>query len=528
MGMVQSLGRIIDHPKIDMDPDEYDRIRLDRKYLEGDFDKVHYYNTYGEKVTRPYVGLNMMQVIVRRMASLLYNEQSKISVDTSDTYSDGAPHDVSNDPANVFIQGVLGDNDFNKNFEYYLESELALGGLAIRPYVDQTTGKIKLSWVQAPTFFPLRSNTNAINSAAIATKSQRTEAGAQAYYTLLEFHEWAPTGYTITNELYRSTQPNVVGDQVPLSQLYPDLTPTAQLDPTLFTRPLFVYIKPAGFNNRNISSPLGVGIADNALTTLKQINDAYDQFNWEVEMGQRRVIVPERTTHVEMGPDGDTGHQVFDPNQNVFIGASLGMDSETIQDLTTDIRSQEYIDSLNQFLKTLEMQVGLSVGTFSFDATGLKTATEVVSENSMTYQTRNSHLTMIERGIKELVVSICELAAGTVYNGKKLYSGPIPTVNQVTVDFDDGVFTDKSATADYWIKLQAAGLVPRYIAMSHVLGITEDQAKDYIAEMGAQSVATTPTPNSGLFGDTDSGTSNAPNDDSGADNGDSGDTGGGD
>ncbi len=509
LGMVDQLGSILDHPKIDMDAGEYDRIAADRRYFEGDFKLIHYLNTEHQLKKRPYVSLNMLQVICRRMASLLYNEQAKITVDTSNSSgdSDDAKADIK-DAANDFVQKVLGDNDFNKNFEYYLESCLALGGLAIRPYVDPVTKSIKLAWAQAPTFYPLKANTNNISSAAIATHSERTENGSQAYYTLLEFHEWQADQYTITNELYRSDSKASVGLRVPLGDIYPDLAETANLDTSVFTRPLFVYLKPAGFNNRNLSSPLGVGIADNARNTLRQINDTYDQFNWEVKMGQRRVLVPESTTQTFQTTTKDGKEQleqVFDPDQNVFLKANLGMDNDTITDLTSDIRATDYIASLNHFLKTLEMQVGLSVGTFSFDgAGGLKTATEVVSEDSQTYQTRNSHLTMVERAIQELCVSICQLASGTVIDGQRLYSGPLPTVDQVSVDFDDGVFTDKKATADYWIALKAAGIVPDYVATARILGISEERAKEMLAEIADKTAAEVDPHEAGMFGDTDS------------------------
>ena len=172
----------------------------------------------------------------------------------------------------------------------------------------------------------------------------------------------------------------------------------------------------------------------------------------------------------------------------------------SVTDLTTPIRASDYVTSMNQFLKTLEMQVGLSAGTFSFDGQSVKTATEVVSENSMTYQTRNSHLTMVERAIQELAVSICELGRATVINNSNIYSGPIPTIDQVTVDFDDGIFTDKAATADYWIKLQAAGLCADWQAIMHVQGVTEDQARKIAAEIAGDTIDNTKDPTAGLFG----------------------------
>lgn len=54
----------------------------------------------------------------------------------------------------------------------------------------------------------------------------------------------------------------------------------------------FVYLpKPPGMNNKDINSPLGLSIFDNAKSTINFINTTYDEFRWEVKMGQRRVIV---------------------------------------------------------------------------------------------------------------------------------------------------------------------------------------------------------------------------------------------
>lgn len=505
VGLGQELSAITDHPKINVDPNEYTRIDRDKLYFKGIFPDVKYQNSDHIRKERPYISLNMMQVVCRRLASLLYNEQSKVSIDTRDAsklqnQSTEAPDDETND----FVQSVLSANNFGKDFERYLESGLAMGGLVIRPYVDAETGAIKLAWIQAPNFFPLRSNTNEVTEAAIATPTTVTEHGRTIYYTLLEFHEWQPRGYTITNELYRSDVKGTVGKQVPVNTLYPDLADTVNMPG--FSRPLFVYLKPAGFNNKSLNSPLGIGVCENALTTLKQLNDAYDQFNWEIQMGQRRIGVPEAMTDVTFIQNGvEEAKQTFDPDQNVFLTLPGDPDKLEITDLTSAIRANDYVTSINQFLKTLEMQVGLSAGTFSFDGQSLKTATEVVSENSMTYQTRNSHLTMVEQAIKELVISICELGEATVINGKTLLptTVKIPTADQITVDFDDGIFTDKAATADYWIKLQTAGLCTDWQAIMHIQRVPEEQARKLAEEIAAEVAGKTPDTNEGMFGDGD-------------------------
>ncbi|WP_436645086.1 phage portal protein [Latilactobacillus sakei] len=472
--MVNSLTKIVDHPKINVEQSEYDRIAKSLQYFEGGFDDVKYHNSDHELKTRPYMSINMMKVVAKRMASLLYNEQCRINVGGDNEFED----------ANEFIQATFSDNDFNKNFECYLESDLALGGLVIRPYFDVGQGKIKLSWCQAPTVYPLRNNTNDVSEIAIASVNQTIENDKVVYYTLLEFHEWVNGAYQITNELYRSENKSVVGIQVPLAsyEAYKDIAPVAVLNEV--TRPVFIYLKPQGFNNRNITSPLGIGVCDNALSTLKHIDDTFDQFNWEIKMGQRRVAVPEDLTSLAIDERGKSQpKQVFDSNQNVFV--KMRGDSEEgfkITDMTSEIRSQAYIEALNNALQVLEMQVGLTAGTFSFDAKGgLKTATEVVSENSMTQQTRSSQLTMVDRAIKELIISILELAKA--YGA---YIGEVPTMGDISIDFDDGVVTDKQQQLDFFTQAKSAGFVSTKLAVKKIFGYTDDQADDLIKEINEE------------------------------------------
>lgn len=466
MGVTNTLTNITDHPRIGVPEAEYDRIRENLKYFESKFKDVTYRNTYGEIRHRPYTSLNMAQVLVRRMASLLVNEQMTFTI-------------ADNKSADDYVHDVFSKNDFIKNFERYLESGLALGGLAMRPYVDGD--EIKIAYVQAPVFFPLQSNANDISEAAIATKTTTVEGKNTVYWTLLEFHSWDGNKYVIDNELYRSMDENTVGVRQTLSanEIYANLADHSELDN--FTRPLFVYLKPFGFNNRDITSPLGLSIFDNARSTLRQINDAYDQFHWEVKMGQRRVMVPENLT--QMTNERGEFVQFFDTDQNVYVGLNGDMDDSKITDLSTDIRADQFIQSINQFIKTLEMQTGLSAGTFSFDAAnGLKTATEVVSENSMTYQTRNSHLNNVERALQELVVTVLELATAEGF-----YHGVIPTIGDVQFNFDDGVFTDKSVQLAYYTQATAAGLISKKRAIMKVLDVPEDEAMEILQEIADES-----------------------------------------
>lgn len=473
-----NLNSILDHPKIAVSQEEYSRIQHNLTYYQSKFDDVEYINSEGDVKRRKFNHLPIARTASKKIASLVYNEQAEITSD--------------NKSVDEFISYTLDNDRFNKNFERYLESGLALGGLAMRPYVDGD--RIRVAFVQAPVFLPLQSNTQDVSNAAILTKTIKSEGRKNVYYTLVEFHEWVTADgneqgstkdksyYRITNELYKSDISDALGQRVNLSELYPDLEPVTMFKD--LSRPLFTYLKTPGMNNKDINSPLGLSIFDNAKTTIDFINRTYDEFMWEVRMGQRRVIIPEQMAKLtaQRGDGSITFKRRFETDQNIYTQLGGGdMDANSIKDITTPIRSNDYITAISEGLKLFEMQIGVSAGMFSFDGKSMKTATEVVSENSDTYQMRNSIAALVEQSIKELCVSICELGKAT-----GLYKGEIPELEDISVNLDDGVFTDRNAELAYWMQMVSAGFAPQRLGIQKTLNVSEEEAKDYLVEINGE------------------------------------------
>ncbi len=473
-----NLNSVLDHPKIAVSQEEYSRIQHNLTYYQSKFDDVEYINSEGDVKRRKFNHLPIARTASKKIASLVYNEQAEITSD--------------NKSVDEFISYTFDNDRFNKNFERYLESGLALGGLAMRPYVDGD--RIRVAFVQAPVFLPLQSNTQDVSNAAILTKTIKSEGRKNVYYTLVEFHEWVTADgneqgstkdksyYRITNELYKSDISDALGQRVNLSELYPDLEPVTMFKD--LSRPLFTYLKTPGMNNKDINSPLGLSIFDNAKTTIDFINRTYDEFMWEVRMGQRRVIIPEQMTKLTaQREDGSiTFKRRFETDQNIYTQLGGGnMDANSIKDITTPIRSNDYITAISEGLKLFEMQIGVSAGMFSFDGKSMKTATEVVSENSDTYQMRNSIAALVEQSIKELCVSICELCKAT-----GLYKGEIPELEDISVNLDDGVFTDRNAELSYWMQMVSAGFAPQRLGIQKTLNVSEEEANKYLAEINGE------------------------------------------
>ncbi|WP_438836264.1 phage portal protein [Streptococcus pluranimalium] len=465
----QTLSQITDHPKVAVSSQEYQRIKDNQRYFAGSYPQIEYKDSNGRLTKRDFNHLPIGRTASKKIASLVFNEQAEIKVD--------------DEKANEFIQQQLHNDRFIKNFERYLESCLALGGLAMRPYVDKD--KVRVAFIQAPVFLPLQSNTQDVSSAAIITKTIKSEGNKQKYYTLIELHEWSKDDkYTVTNELYKSDNQNIVGARVPLSELYEDLEEVVDLNG--LSRPLFTYLKTPGMNNKDINSPLGLSIFDNAKTTIDFLNTTYDEFMWEVKMGQRRVAVPTQMIKTEYNQDGEkvTVKREFETGHNVYEQFDSGLDEAIkITDLTTPIRADDYIKAINEGLSLFEMQIGVSAGMFTFDGKSMKTATEIVSENSDTYQMRNSIVALVEQSLKELIISILELAK--IY---KLYSGNIPDMDTITINLDDGVFTDRNAELDYWMKMVTAGFAPKSMAIKKTLNVTKEEAQDIFQQIAAETM----------------------------------------
>lgn len=478
LGMTSSLTTITDDPRISIDPEEYERIRVAKNYYKDDFKKVRYRNSYGVVKERDLMSINVTRMASRRLASIIFNEKCSIMVD--------------DDTANDLLIQILEDNEFYNQFEEKLESGIALGGLSIRPYVQDD--QIKLAWVFADQFYPIHWTSNQIDQAAIASRTIRTENKQNTYYTLLEFHQWLDNGdYQITNELYRSTDSNAVGNRIPLSTLpeYANLQEQAILHG--LTSPLFAYFRAPGTNNRQFDSPLGLGIVDNSKRIVDAINQTHDQFIWEVKMGQRKVAVPAEMMRrpVQFGNNGEqkidtTRPPIFDEDSNVFV-QMYGDDDIKITDLTSPIRNDQYQATMDFFLGEFENAIGISQGTFTATPSGIQTATEVVSNNSMTYQTRSSYLSQVEKCLNEMVKAIFELLqCGQLYNdGNTRWTGDIDDL-VINIDFADGVYTDKTIQFTQDSQAVQLGVMPKKRFLMRNFGLDEQQAEQWLEEYDAE------------------------------------------
>lgn len=484
LGIIKSINSMNDLPNIKVNEDFYSNIEDWKALYKGYLEKWHnvkYMTIDGEK-QRKMTTLQMPKVLSQELAMLIFNERCEIS--------------VSDEKFNENIQNVFKKNRFNSTFQTHIEYMLALGGVVTKPYVD-SNGEIVINYVNADCFVPISWSNRRIEEGVF--RNDFTKNGEK--YTQLEWHlfkreENGTNTITIKNEVYKNAQDGSLGVKVSLKQFFPNLEEETII--TNATIPLFVYTKPNTANNIDLESPLGISVFANSLDVLKSLDIAFDSFQREFRLGRKRILVPASAIKTVIDKDG-IPQRYFDSTDETYEAMNFGMDStgQEIKDISVELRVDEHISAINAMLDLISLQIGFSSGTFSFRDGGIvatKTATEVISENSKTFKTKQSHENQIEAGITDLIECIRQLA--DLYD---LFPTPSEKYD-VTVMFDDSIAEDKAGDVNMQVLLLSNGLTTHIKAIQKIHGYTEEEAILFYEQIKKENETVNLEGISGMFG----------------------------
>ena len=456
------------------------------------------------KARREVYRMNVAKAICAEMASLVWGEECTVNVSIDGRASD----DDNPDPLNAFVQGVLVCNSFREKMQESIEEALALGGNALKVWAESKhdengneipdTRKIMIGYCMADQFVPLAWDNARVTEGVFVSRIAKNGY----YYTRLEWHRWNGLTYVITNELYRSeiqkgTTPgesqDILGVRYPLAEIYPYLDEVTEVP---VEESLFSYWRTPIANNLDDNSPLGMSIYGNALETLHALDICYDSFVREFRLGKKRIVVPARAVRSVVDPQTGALVRYFDAMDETYEAlASDTPDDWKIQDNSVELRVEEHVAAINAFLSILCLQTGFSAGTFTFDQhTGLKTATEVVSENSKTYKTIKTVQNQLRPAIEHLVRNIVDVAilyGMTDENGQTVESLAAPGYN-VQITFDDGITQDRQTNINEGVMLVGAGILSKYTFLTdpkYGQGLTPEQAEEELARVKQEGAA---------------------------------------
>jgi A118 family predicted phage portal protein len=120
----------------------------------------------------------------------------------------------------------------------------------------------------------------------------------------------------------------------------------------------------------------------------------------------------------------------------------------------------------------------------------MKTATEVISENSKTFGTVKAHENNVRDALTDMVHAIFDLAVkyGLTWEGQSVES-LISGGYNVSVQFDDSIIQDKDAEINQGVMLVGAALMSKKKFMTDTLGYTEEEADKELAQIKAEGTA---------------------------------------
>jgi A118 family predicted phage portal protein len=422
-----------------------------------------YASLNGTKTKRERRTFNGAKMASSELASLIYSEKPNIITDDS-------------------ILDFLKENNFLDKIQKYTEFGSALGGFALKLYAKDS--KLKIDYVNAESFIPISwDNSRVIEADFIDKKVVDNKT-----YIRVEEHRKKDNKYTITNKMYRQENADMIKES---PEKFGFSSEPVIIDSTI---PMFVYIPTPGANNLEKSSPLGISIYANAIDTLKSLDIAFDAIAQEIILGKKRIIVPTSAVRSVLNPETGRQEKYFDANDEAFIALDTG-DSEYLKivDNTVEMRIDEVTKAIQTLLNIFSTQIGFSSGYFSFDEkTGLKTATEVISENSKTFKTKKSFENNLRTGILELLEAV--RIVGPQY-------GIITSQDEYNIVFNDNIIEDRDSKTNYWQNRFLQGTATLEDVLINVDGLSEEEAKKKAEEI-KKANATIDTENV-LFGGND-------------------------
>ncbi len=429
-----------------------------KSWYRGNVNNFHYYNVKlanGKTEKKERRTMNMPKKVCEDFSKLEWSEKVEIKLDSKRSTEK--------------LLKVLNskENNFNVNFPSFLEKEYALGTAVTVEY--KKNGKSIIDYIEGDVVLPYKYTNSYIYGLVTVSRIIEGPKSKRKYYTHLTYHEFEDNVYSKVNELYISSNENTLGKEIDFNDKFPDVEEYEIIE-TEFPR--FQVWKLPIANNFDTGSPMGLSILANQIDKFKSIDTKYDSFDHEFVSGKRRVLVDKSAVKRDVEGVDDNDNIIyksyFDADDDVYV-AIKGMENQPVKDINFNLRVDEHINAINAELNYLSAGVGLGIGFYKFDGNGLKTATEVVSENSDTYRTKVHHQIPIYDCLYDLIAAICEME-GIKYK-------------EISITFDDSIVQDEDALIKRGIELYNAGLISKEKFMKKYLHYEDSEVKEELIKI---------------------------------------------
>lgn len=389
-------------------------------WYRGKSAKFHNYTIYlGKKELRlERFSLGMAKKVCEDWANLLINEKTDIVL--SDEASQNVLNDIYRECAFWRRANVGIEKTFALGIGAFVVSVTGVPTASNGQIVQSPTAKVDVSFVNATKIEPITFEDDRVTECAFISRDSK--------HTYIAVHVKNEQGfYDIHNfvcEGIRDDSLNVIADR-------------SYVFHTNNSLPWFYILKPNVANNIDIDSPLGVSIFANSIDTLKEIDLVYDSYQNEFALGKKRIYVSAKSFYI----DPNTGETIytFDTNDLVHYILPENDDGQnSIQDVTPPLRVTEHQLALQDQLNLLSYACGFGTEHYKFNAGGIATATQVISENSEMFRNIKKHEILIEEAL--ITITRAVIYAANTFTTLRLADNA-----NIEVKFDDSIIEDKQA-----------------------------------------------------------------------------------
>ena len=424
-----------------------------------------------EQMTRKSLG--MAKKICETYADMLLNEKVAYNIGKEES-------------TKVYTDTFLNTNDWHTRANQNEEWTMALGTTAyVKRLVNvdmNSVGKIKptdntrveIDFVTAKSIIPKTFSNGKISECAFITYFTAGDVDG----VVISEHLLNDNGYYVIRNNYFRKDKNDNYTKI-------EVEGTVKEFNTETKTPWFHIRKTNISNSVNPLSPYGISIFHNSIDLLEGIDLTYDSLVNEYVLGKKRAIIDPTF----MKKDSLTGKLEFDTNDMLFykmpgLMASAyqeGTPNKMMEFLDPTLRTEDHIEGLNAQLGMLSSNVGLGADYFTLDKQGgLKTATEVVSDNSDLYRSIKKQEISLEDTLINFFKSLIEI--DNVYK----LTGTVVNPDEISIDFDDSVVEDTNAIFERNLKLYQLGLISKVQFFQNTEKFTEEQAKEHVMKQYEQ------------------------------------------
>lgn len=417
---------------------------------DNDFYKVKYISTARKRKERRRYSLRPARKVCKEWASLILNEETKIS--------------VNNASANAWLTDYLDRTGFWFTGQMSIERSFAMGTGALVLWFevdDDEVTKIKIRRYDARMIVPLTWDDDGVTECAFVTRV--TVRGKRYDQVQLHVLDADTDTYHIRTFVFRDDKEVDAEELGFLSDF-----DTRQPNKT------FGIVKPGLDNVIADNSPFGISVFHDAIDAIKATDLAWDSIFQEVDLTRVRVFVSD--SMIDLEDENGRKIPIADLEDQVYRMV-YSEDGKLIDVFSPDIRIGPLKESLNIALAELGDNAGFGEQYFQIGKTGgLKTATEVVSDNSTLMRNVRKHENSVGNAIKDVITGLLSSASALDYADIAEAVGP------VAIEFDDSVITDTQTEKQLMLNEISAGVVPAWKYMATFYGMSDEEAKEAVSE----------------------------------------------